>query len=528
MTPVIQVTGLTKRYGGQPVVDGISFDVERGEIFGLLGPNGAGKTTTVECLEGLRRRDAGQVRILGLDPQADGHRLHQRIGVQLQETQLQDKLTVAEALRLYASLYPDPADWRELLNRWGLAGQRGASFRKLSGGQKQRLFIALALVGNPEVVFLDELTSGLDPGARRATWDLIGQVRDSGVTVVLVSHFMDEVEELCDRVAILEQGRIAALDTPAGLVDAAGGEYRMRFRPYRGGTGGAVAGRAAWCDRGQPPRRAHHRDRDRGFRLGGHRGPGPQADPRRGPADRRTQPGQRLRRADRPEHGHVREVLTMNGFSRLTAVEARLFLRERAGLLAVFGLPVALVIGFGLIPGFSDPQKTLSGQSGTEYIASLGVAIVLAILGLTGVPMVIGQYRERGVLRRLAVTPVRPLALLLADLTVWAAAAVASVALVVAVVRIAFHVPAPVKAGWFILVRAARHRGAVRGGPARGGRRADRQDRGRPRVPAVLPQHVPGRRLLPDRGDVTRDAPDRQFHAARRSPARGAGQLDGN
>jgi ABC-2 type transport system ATP-binding protein len=235
MTPVIQVTGLTKRYGGQPVVDGISFDVERGEIFGLLGPNGAGKTTTVECLEGLRRRDAGQVRILGLDPQADGHRLHQRIGVQLQETQLQDKLTVAEALRLYASLYPHPADWRELLNRWGLAGQRGASFRKLSGGQKQRLFIALALVGNPEVVFLDELTSGLDPGARRATWDLIGQVRDSGVTVVLVSHFMDEVEELCDRVAILEQGRIAALDTPAGLVDAAGGEYRMRFRPYETG-----------------------------------------------------------------------------------------------------------------------------------------------------------------------------------------------------------------------------------------------------------------------------------------------------
>jgi ABC-2 type transport system ATP-binding protein len=235
MTPVIEVTGLTKRYGGQPVVDGISFDVERGEIFGILGPNGAGKTTTVECLEGLRRRDAGQVRILGLDPQADGHRLHQRIGVQLQETQLQDKLTVAEALRLYASLYPDPADWRELADRWGLAGQRGASFRKLSGGQKQRLFIALALVGNPEVVFLDELTSGLDPGARRSTWDLIGQVRDSGVTVVLVSHFMDEVEELCDRVAILEQGRIAALDTPAGLVDAAGGEYRMRFRPFEAG-----------------------------------------------------------------------------------------------------------------------------------------------------------------------------------------------------------------------------------------------------------------------------------------------------
>ena len=231
MTAVIEVTGLTKRYGGQAVVDGISFHVEAGEIFGILGPNGAGKTTAVECLEGLRQRDGGEVRILDLDPRTDRHRLHQRIGVQLQESQLQDKLKVREALELYASFYPDPADWRELLDRWGLAGRSGTSFGKLSGGQKQRLFIALALVGNPEVVFLDELTSGLDPGARHATWDLISQVRAQGVTVVLVSHFMDEVEELCDRVAILEQGRIAALDTPTGLVDRIGGEYRLRFRP---------------------------------------------------------------------------------------------------------------------------------------------------------------------------------------------------------------------------------------------------------------------------------------------------------
>jgi ABC-2 type transport system ATP-binding protein len=231
MTAVIEVTGLTKRYGGVAVVDGISFHVDKGEIFGLLGPNGAGKTTAVECLEGLRRRDGGEVRILGLDPRADGRRLHQRIGVQLQETQLQEKLKVREALELYASFYPDPADWRALLERWGLAGKADTTFAKLSGGQKQRLFIALALVGNPEMVFLDELTAGLDPGARRATWDLIRAVRAQGVTVVLVSHFMDEVEELCDRVAILERGRIAALDTPSGLVDRAGGEYRVRFRP---------------------------------------------------------------------------------------------------------------------------------------------------------------------------------------------------------------------------------------------------------------------------------------------------------
>jgi ABC-2 type transport system ATP-binding protein len=234
MTPVIEVTGLTKRYGGsrvQAVVDGISFHVDRGEIFGILGPNGAGKTTAVECMEGLRQPDAGEVRILGLDPRTDGHRLHQRIGVQLQETRLQDKLKVREALELYASFYPHPADWRELLERWGLTAKAGTSFGQLSGGQKQRLFIALALVGNPEVVFLDELTSGLDPGARRATWDLIRAVRASGVTVVLVSHFMDEAEELCDRVAILERGRIAALDTPAGLVDSVGAQYRVRFRP---------------------------------------------------------------------------------------------------------------------------------------------------------------------------------------------------------------------------------------------------------------------------------------------------------
>jgi ABC-2 type transport system ATP-binding protein len=231
MTAVIEVAGLTKRYKGQAVVDGITFNVDQGEIFGILGPNGAGKTTAVECLTGLRRRDGGQVRVLGLDPKSHSQRLYQRIGVQLQESQLQDRLRVAEALDLYASFYPHPADWHELLGRWGLAAKSMTPFAKLSGGQKQRLFIALALVGNPEVVFLDELTTGLDPGARRATWDLIRQIRDSGVTVVLVSHFMDEVEELCDRAAILEQGRIAALDTPAGLVDLAGGTYRVRFRP---------------------------------------------------------------------------------------------------------------------------------------------------------------------------------------------------------------------------------------------------------------------------------------------------------
>ena len=169
MTAVIEVTGLTKRYGDQAVVDDIAFHVDAGEIFGILGPNGAGKTTAVECMEGLRRRDGGQVRILGLDPLTDRHRLHQRIGVQLQESQLQEKLKVREALELYASFYPNPADWRELLERWGLAEKADTGFAKLSGGQKQRLFIALALIGNPEVVFLDELTSGSGWPARSTT-----------------------------------------------------------------------------------------------------------------------------------------------------------------------------------------------------------------------------------------------------------------------------------------------------------------------------------------------------------------------
>src|SRR6202167_2022978 len=185
MTPVIEVAGLTKRYAGQAVVDGISFHVEQGEIFGILGPNGAGKTTAVECMEGLRRRDGGEVRVLGLDPRTDGRRLHQRIGVQLQPTPPQDKLPVREALELYASFYPDPADWRELLDRWGLASKSRTQFSKLSGGQKQRLFIALALVSDPEMVLVHELTAGINPSARLATWDLIRQVRDGGVTVVL-------------------------------------------------------------------------------------------------------------------------------------------------------------------------------------------------------------------------------------------------------------------------------------------------------------------------------------------------------
>jgi ABC-2 type transport system ATP-binding protein len=228
---IIEVDHLAKRYGSTVAVDDVSFSVEEGEIFGILGPNGAGKTTTVECITGLRTPDRGTITVLGHDPQRDREELRQRVGVQLQESRLQDKLRVGEALDLYASYYREPADWRQLLETLGIADKRDTPYRKLSGGQKQRLSIALALVGSPTVAVLDELTTGLDPQARRDTWDLIDQIRGSGVTIVLVTHFMDEAERLCDRLALIDSGRIAALDTPAGLVARAAQEQQVRFRP---------------------------------------------------------------------------------------------------------------------------------------------------------------------------------------------------------------------------------------------------------------------------------------------------------
>ncbi|WP_405429324.1 ABC transporter ATP-binding protein [Micromonospora sp. NBC_00617] len=229
--PVIEVTNLHKRYGDVVAVADVSFTVEAGEIFGVLGPNGAGKTTTVECVAGLRVPDRGGVSVLGLDPRRDAAQLRQRVGVQLQESQLPDQLRVAEALELYASFYRDPADPAQLIDTLGLAEKRNTAYKKLSGGQKQRLSIALALVGNPQIAILDELTTGLDPQSRRDTWALIEQIRDSGVTIVLVTHFMEEAERLCDRIAVIDRGRVVALDSPAGLVSAVVPEQRVRFRP---------------------------------------------------------------------------------------------------------------------------------------------------------------------------------------------------------------------------------------------------------------------------------------------------------
>jgi ABC-2 type transport system ATP-binding protein len=216
--PVVSVAGIRKTYGRTVAVDDVSFEVQAGEIFGLIGPNGAGKTTTMECVEGLRSPDRGAISVLGLNPVKQRHALQQRIGVQLQEAQLQKRIKVREAVDLWASLYPTAVDVDRLIEQLGLTDKRHAWFMTLSGGQKQRLFIALALINDPELVFLDELTTGLDPQVRRAIWELVRSIRTRGKTVVLTTHLMEEAERLCDRVAIIDHGRIVDVGTPVALV----------------------------------------------------------------------------------------------------------------------------------------------------------------------------------------------------------------------------------------------------------------------------------------------------------------------
>jgi ABC-2 type transport system ATP-binding protein len=226
---VVEVDGLVKRYGLIEVVSNVSFSVRRGELFGLLGTNGAGKTTTVEILQGLRRADSGHVRVLGLDPDVAGDRLRRRVGAQLQDAALPERMRVGEALALFASLHPAPRPADELVDEWHLGALLRRPFSALSGGERQRLFVALALVGRPEIVFLDELTQNLDPVARRHTWDVVRQVRDGGTTVVLVTHDVEEAERLCDRIVVMDHGRVVAEGTPAAIVEDLGGSATVRF-----------------------------------------------------------------------------------------------------------------------------------------------------------------------------------------------------------------------------------------------------------------------------------------------------------
>ena len=228
MQAVIEVRDLRKVYAGVAVVDGVSLSVGRGEVFGVLGPNGAGKTTTVECVAGLRRPDSGTVRVLGLDPAQDPAAVRARVGVQLQQAALPDGMRVGEAMAVFAAAYGRHDAVDRLLDEWGLAPKRRSAFATLSGGQRQRLFIALALLGDPEIVVLDELTTGLDPAARRDTWKLVRRLRDEGVTVVLVTHAMDEAESLCDRLAVIMAGRVAEAGTPAAVI----GDHRSLEAAY--------------------------------------------------------------------------------------------------------------------------------------------------------------------------------------------------------------------------------------------------------------------------------------------------------
>ena len=237
---VIEVQNLHKAYGSTVAVEDISFNVQKGEIFCIVGPNGAGKSTTVESIMGLRQPDNGTIRVLGMNPEDEEQELRQRIGIQLQQAALPERLKVWEALDLYASFYDKTVSWEQLLADWGLTEKRNSNFKNLSGGQKQRLFIALALLNDPELVFLDELTTGLDPQARRTTWDAVRAIRDKGKTVILVTHFMDEAEELADRIAIIDQGKVVAIDTPQALVQNLQSSMRVRFTNPNGYDAGQL------------------------------------------------------------------------------------------------------------------------------------------------------------------------------------------------------------------------------------------------------------------------------------------------
>ncbi len=226
---MVTVQNLIKHYKDVKAVDGISFAVKRGEIFGIVGPNGAGKTTTIECIASMRRADSGSVDVLGLDPVKDSIVLKRRIGLQQQESEIQDRLRLWEAMELFSSFYDTVLDWKALLKQLNLWEKKDSFYSALSGGQKKRFFVAMALIGDPEIVFLDEFTSGLDPQSRISIWKLVKELRDQGRTIVLSTHYMDEAEKLCDRVAIIDHGKLTALDSPSNLISMHGGHIRVQF-----------------------------------------------------------------------------------------------------------------------------------------------------------------------------------------------------------------------------------------------------------------------------------------------------------
>ena len=441
---ILEITNLRKTYGSTVAVDDVSFSVEEGEIFGILGPNGAGKTTTVECVEGLRRRDGGEIRVLGHDPDQDHAALTRVVGVQLQESGLQDRIRVREALDLFATFYDDPVPADELLDELQLADVANSAYGKLSGGQKQRLSIALALLGRPRIAVLDELTTGLDPMGRRDTWALVERIRERGVTVLLVTHFMEEAERLCDRVAVIDHGRVVALDTPGGIIGRMGGEQVLRFRLARtarppaahrpaGGPGRALA-------RVRLRRHRQHRD-----------GPGGAVDahPRRDPRARReARPGVARRRLRRPRprgpgRRHERGGPRMTALIALTRNEFRLLVREPLYLFWGLVFPVILLVVLGSIPSFREVNPDLGGVTLISTYTPVIIVLSITFTSVAGLPTVIGTYRERLILKRLATTPVGSARLLAALMVQNLITSLAMTVLVVLVARLGFGVALP-------------------------------------------------------------------------------------
>ncbi len=474
--PAVEIAHLRKTYRAVVAVDDISFTVAEGEIVGILGPNGAGKTTAAECVIGLRRPDAGRVRVLGLDPLADAARLHEVVGVQLQAGQLPARLRVREILQLYRSFYRDPADAGELLEVFGLAGKQDAFYSSLSGGQKQRLSIALALIGRPSVAVLDEMTTGLDPRARHAVWDFIEAVRDRGTTMMIVTHFMDEAQRLCDRVALINHGRIVAIGTPGQLAEEAGGGKRVRFVPDKpfdnqlltglpevtsldrqgrhvvvSGSGRLVnaviltLARAGVTADDVELESATLEDafiRLTGSRLHEETDGTEQKEPARQTAPDRTSTPTPIWRARVPPRAGFRELLR---------TESLLALRQPTGLALGLGLPVLLLVIFGSIPAFGKPHSSLGGLTYFDVYLPVLVALVFAGLGLFSLPIPLASYRELGILRRLSTTPLPPSWVLAVQLIINLCLAAAALVILVVTGVAAFGLRAPQNPAGFLI-----------------------------------------------------------------------------
>jgi ABC-2 type transport system ATP-binding protein len=478
----VVISDLHVAYGQTVAVDDVSLSVVVDEIFGVLGPNGAGKTTTVECAIGLRVPDSGSIRVLGLDPVADREQLRLLVGAQLQTSALPAKLKVGEILALYRSFYPDPADVDELIDTLGLADKRDDYYRDLSGGQKQRLSIALALIGRPRLAVLDEMTTGLDPQARRDTWDLIEQVRQRGVTILLVTHFMEEAERLCDRVALLDRGRVVAVDSPQALSQRVAGAKQVSFQPSGPFDDGLL------FELPDVTAVEHHGDRvlvrgsgdlvnvvilalnginvtahdvelatasleDAFVALTGHRSNAAASAkaPETGTAALQAQ------RAAKPTAHRAKRAPVLpkttprSAFTKLVASETHLAWRQPVGLLLGLGLPILLLLIFGLLPAFHNRRASLGGLSYFDVYVPTIIALVIAALGFFSLPSPLATYREQGILRRLSTTPVPPAWVLGAQLAVQVAIAIASLTILMVVGTTGFGLNTPASLGGFTL-----------------------------------------------------------------------------